>query len=400
LGIAFFVVALHLASAPDLLAATCTRMADDFTLHDWDDPSKWDCGFVPGPDDIAVIPGPEDFFDPVANITLNDDITLRGLNVGGGRIEGDYTITVTEQMIWSGGDLHYTNTAPFESPSVIVIAPDATLRVHVDQPVMSSAGTFINHGLTLWTSGKSTITPPTLGGIGSKFINHGEFRASASNATWTVLLTNHGTLIAEPDGAETVEFSQIQNNGTVNVRQGTLSADYEQITGTTELEQATLTTATLDPILLKGGRFTGRGTFDNKIVNSGGTLAPTGILYVEGENANELLYDQGMGGTLEMRIGGTNWGSEYGSLVVRGRAEISGTLDVSFQGGFLPKVDDGFVVMTCLNECAGEFATNTSALPLNYGQTVISLGAEVAPPEPLRLPLIFGGKLLQQAGDS
>lgn len=367
-------------------------MADDFTLHNWDEPSKWDCGFVPGPDDIAVIPGPKNFFDPVANIALNEEITLRGLNVGGGRLEGNYTITVTEQMIWSGGDLHYTNTAPFVSPSVIVIAPDATMHVQVDQQIMSSAGTFINYGVTLLTSGEYTFTPPMLGGIGSQFINHGEFRASASRASWTVLLTNHGTLNVEPDGAEAVEFSQIQNRGTVNIRQGTLSADYEQITGTTELDQATLTTATLDPILLKGGRFTGQGIFDNTVINSGGTLAPSGVIRIEGESSSDLLYTQGISGTLEMVIGGTARGSDYTSLSVQGRAEISGKLDVSFQNGFMPGVDDGFVVVGCLISCEGEFTTNTSALPLNYSPTVISLGAEVALPEPLRLPLIFGGQ--------
>ena len=370
-------------------AATCTRLANDFTLFNWNDVSKWDCGFVPGPTDIAVIPGQVDFFDPIANIALNEDITLAGFVMAGGRIEGAYTITVTDEMLWSGGDLHYTNTAPFVSPSVVVIAPGANLTVQIDAVTMSSRGKIINEGTTLWKTGVYTSSPPTLDGASGMFINNGTFRATASAATWNSTFENNGTIRIEPDGLAPVKIGTITNQGALAVKNGALSADLEQITGTTTLDRGMLQTQTFNPILLKGGRITGSGIIDNELINSGGVLAPIGVLRIDGFSPNNVLYTQGISGTLEMSIGGIVRGAQYSSLTINGGADMNGTLDVNFTGGFTPDPDDGFIIAACVNTCEGEFATNTSVLTINYGASLYSLGAEVELHAPLLLPQIL-----------
>lgn len=375
-------------------AATCIRLAEDFTLFDWNNASRWDCGFVPGPTDVAVIPGQTDFFDPVANIALNEDITLAGFVMEGGRIEGAYTITVTDVMTWSGGDLHYTNTAPFISPSVVVIAPGATLNVQIDDSIMTSAGTFINEGVTIWRTGTYTFSPPTI--TGNQFINNGDVTATAANGNWNTGFTNNGTLLVKPAGVEPVDFGAIDNLGNLTIENGTLGTFFEQITGTTTLKNGTLKSLDFDPMQLKGGRITGSGTINGRLNNSGGTLAPAGLLRMIASSSFEIGYTQGVSGTLEMSIGGLQRGSQYSSLTLNARANISGTLDVNFTNGFTPTPDDGFVIVDCVEACEGEFATNTSALTINYGPTLFSLGAEVGLPDPLRIPYILRAEEFQR----
>ena len=374
--------------AANAAAATCTRLADDFTLFNWNDVSKWDCGFVPGPNDIAVIPGQDDFFDPVANIALNEDITLAGFVMEGGRIEGIYTITVTEEMTWSGGDLHYTNTAPFDSPSVVVIAPDAELTVQVDNQLMSTRGTIINEGSTIWKTGVFTFSPPTIDGSFSTFINNGTFRATASAATWNGRFENNGTFLVEPATIEPVSFGKITNHAAFTVRNGAINTDLQQITGTTTLDRGVLQSQSLIPYVLQGGRLTGSGTISNELLNNGGVVAPTGILRFNAFMPGLIVYSQGISGTLEMAIGGLVRGSQYGSLTINGSAALKGTLDVKFTDGFTPDPDDGFVIAACTDGCEAEFDTNTSALTINYGETLYTLGAEVELAAPLLLPYI------------
>ena len=86
-AVPIIVATLLCSLAATASAATCTRIASDFALFSWNDVSKWDCGVVPGADDIAIIPASEGAFGPVANIALNEDITLAGLVMAGGRAE-------------------------------------------------------------------------------------------------------------------------------------------------------------------------------------------------------------------------------------------------------------------------------------------------------------------------
>jgi hypothetical protein len=295
-------------------------------------------------------------------------------------------------MVWSGGDLHYTNTAPFVSPSVIVIAPTAELIVEVDASIMSSAGTFINEGETIWRTGTFTFAPPLLGGIDSRFINNGSFVASASRATWNVELINNGTLTVEPDGVQAVTIDLIDNHGDVVIRTGTLSTGYRQFTGTTTLDQGKLFDRFFSNVELRGGRFGGRGAVDGALVHTGGTLAPIGIMRIGSPDVDGPSYTQGVSATLELAISGLERGEQYSSLTIDGSGEFGGTLDPIFENGFVPGDDDGFIIAHCTTACTGEFDTNTSALTINYNPTLYTLGAEVELPvqSPLRLPLILG----------
>lgn len=378
----------------DANAATCKRLAVDFTRFSWNDATKWDCGIVPGPNDIAVIPKGENVGDAIANIELNNDITLRGLIMEDGRIEGKYTMTVTEQVIWSGGDLHYTNTVPFKSPSVLVVGPGATMTIQVDESIISSQGTIINYGTAIWKTGTYTFSPPFIGSNDNRFINHGDFTATLAKGTWGGSFENHGNMVIESESGVTsnfqdaISFGLLTNHGNLTITNSSLSASFRQVTGTTSIESGKLLVSSFEHAELDGGRMQGKGTIVGGLVNSGGILAPTGTLRIESDFPGDLLYTQESGGTLEMPIAGTQRGSEYGSLSVSGRATLAGTLDPRFADGFTPGPDDGFAIIECAS-CEGEFDTNTSALTINYGQSLFSLGAEIELQSPLRLPFII-----------
>lgn len=98
--------------------------------------------------------------------------------------------------------------------------------------------------------------------------------------------------------------------------------------------------------LAPNGRLAGKGTLAGEVVNLGSTSpgASTGVLAINGE------YRQSSTGRLTIEIGGDDNSSplhkEFDQLLVFGRAELGGTLEVSLVNEFVPSIGDAFPILT------------------------------------------------------
>jgi len=95
---------------------------------------------------------------------------------------------------------------------------------------------------------------------------------------------------------------------------------------------------------INGGALTGTGTINANVtnggqVNPGGTDA-AGTLTINGN------YTQTTTGTLNVNIGGTTAGSQYGQLAVSGTAALGGTVNVALINGFQPALGNTFQPLT------------------------------------------------------
>jgi hypothetical protein len=144
------------------------------------------------------------------------------------------------------------------------------------------------------------------------------------------------------------------NAGTTTIAPGgtftTNGVDYIQSTGTTTVD-GTLAAANVD---INGGLLTGSGTIQANVINAG-TVAPGdtfGTLTIQGN------FTQTPTGVLLIDIAGPN---QYGQLAVTGTATLSGTLDVSLVGGYVPDAGTAFQILSFANYSGGF----TSELGLN-----------------------------------
>lgn len=108
-----------------------------------------------------------------------------------------------------------------------------------------------------------------------------------------------------------------------------------------------------DPLTIAAGRTLGvrEGTILHRTLINRGTLAPgldIGPLAVD-------EYQQFATGTLELQLGGTTVGTQYDQLNVAGLAFLSGDLDISLVGGFVPKHGDTFHLLTAAAGVVGNF---------------------------------------------
>jgi fibronectin-binding autotransporter adhesin len=167
--------------------------------------------------------------------------------------------------------------------------------------------------------------------------------SSGGTATVTGALNNTSTGTTNITGNSTLAVGgSVMNAGTVTVGSGSeLNASgttYTQSGGTTTVDgqiAATVAAAT-------GGTFTGTGTIDGNLSNTGGTVKPgdgaPGTLAVTG------TYHQEIAAIFEAGIAGTN-SDQVSKLNVTGGASLSGTLDVDLLNGFQVASGDVFNIM-------------------------------------------------------
>ena len=92
------------------------------------------------------------------------------------------------------------------------------------------------------------------------------------------------------------------------------------------------------------------------MVNSG-QIELTSLLTIQGN------YTQTAQGTLNIAIGGTTAGTDYGQLNVTGLVTLDGTLNVALTNGYLPNAGDSFQVLL-FGSVSGDFAAENG---LNLG---------------------------------
>ena len=358
-------------------AATCVNIpAPAFAMTNWNDPTRWSCGAVPGPNDVAIlrrtIPG--DFFSPVPHVELNGALTLKGLIVEAGRMEWNHTITVTIFMEWRVGDLTYTNSAPFFSQSLIVIAPSAVMTFTPNQfALMGFDGSFRNLGAM-----HIDAAPGVYSGFNNCVVleNAGTLTVRRGGSfSLNCPIHNTGTINVNMAATDRVNFGSIRNDGVIElgggeVRVGSLDNGITQRSGSTRLTNAKLEGG----VILDGGTLEGSGVITSTRVTNRALLNPTGRLtlsFIGGP-----AFTQSPTGTLQIDIAGAGAGQadQIALTNFSAVAQLDGTIDVNFVSGFAPANGDSFIVLTA-ESISGAFATENSSLPVRYGATHVVVGA-------------------------
>jgi hypothetical protein len=189
---------------------------------------------------------------------------------------------------------------------------------------------------------------------------------------------NYG-LFEQTTGTGTTWMGKFTNYGTVSIQSGTLSFgyDYCQMAGSTILAGGDLNTWP-NHISIFGGTLQGQGKIDvgnwNPGVYNNGTIIPTGLLFMT--NAS---YAQSGGGCLNIVMGGTNAGENYGQLLISLGAKLDGTLTITLTNGFHPSLGESFQIFKCASR-KGRFATVNCpdlgpglALQPNYTPTGVTI---------------------------
>jgi len=165
------------------------------------------------------------------------------------------------------------------------------------------------------------------------------WESSADNTFWiaatifpgssATVVVNAGQTINLPTGFN-ASAASLTNNGTINTNTGTVS-----VSGTFT-----------NPGTLKGSGNITNGSFTNAGIiapgNSPGTLAFTGNLTNSG--------------SINVELGGTVAGTGFDKITVSGTLVISGTLNVTLINGFVPVLDDEFIIIDAASS-TGTFQT-------------------------------------------
>ncbi len=193
---------------------------------DWSVAANWSPNGVPGSTDTATI-------NNTGTVTVSANTDVGILNLNSGSLNGAGTLTVSNTMNWTGGDMGGTGKT--------VIAPGATLNISNTSYLTIQRRTLENAGTTIW-SGSSFLNCKDPGTIisnrveavwevrsnqpfnndgGGEFYNAGTFRKSASTGTTAFGFPFHNTGTVDLQTG-TLDFSTLYNSGSTTVSNGTL----------------------------------------------------------------------------------------------------------------------------------------------------------------------------------
>ena len=299
----------------------------------------------------------------VVNFNTGSTATPNNFVMSGGTLGGTGTVNIGGLATWTGGimtgsgrtrtvgGLQINGVAYLHGGRILETPAGSTTTMTAELMLpYISAATIENYGL--WDiPNDSDLT------IGNELYSSGVFKNMAT-----------GTFRKSGGAATTSNVWTTSNAGTLETRSGTLSITaYTQTAGVTRLNGGIL--AFLTPAQIQGGRFEGEGTVSGSAVNSGGLLTPgfsPGILSFSG------AYTQGASAAFNMEIGGLAPGAGHDEVHLTGSAaaSLSGTLNVTLIGGFVPADGDVFTIMTFPSR-TGTFSTvNLPPLPAPLGWTV------------------------------
>jgi hypothetical protein len=310
--------------------------------------------------------GPNSSVNTAGSVRLYDQATVAGAYdvAMTTDLRSGATVTFTAPIAGLGSDLDVeggsTLHLPGQSFSLATLEKNGTI---------DGGG-----GASLTVSGTMTWVGGTVSGSGALNIPSGA----------TLNLGNSG------NSAETLDGVALQNAGTAAWSAGTFVV---MNGGSVDNMPAAIfgSPGNTGALNLNNGTLAGAGTI-NANVTSGGQVIPggagaAGILTINGN------YTQTATGALDIELGGTTAGSQYGQLAVSGTASLGGSLDVALISGFHPVVGNGFEVMTS-GSFSGNFATynglslgsglfldpilNATSLTLDTDQVAIS-GAPAFP---------------------
>jgi hypothetical protein len=248
-----------------------------------------------------------------------------------------------------------------------------------------SSRTLNTNALTTWSGAGASIGVSFAGIIN----NNGTWEVlNDASIAWGVgaapVFKNFGTFRKSVGVGTTTLQLPYQNQGTVDIQSGTISANnYTQTAGTTKLTGGAFTDTTT--IAIQGGTLAGSGSVTGPVVVSGtGALSPglsAGTLNLTG-----TYTQQASNGAFNVEIGGTTPGTQHDRANVTGTTTLAGVLNVSLINGFVPLPGDTFTILTYPSR-TGTFATvnfpsvGCIGWRLTYGATALVLTATAVPEE-------------------
>jgi hypothetical protein len=390
---------------------------------DWATASNWSGGALPGSGDDVVIGAGNTVTHSTGSdtihqlngagalvlsggtLTVNALCSFATLTVSGGNLQGTAALTVTSSFTWSQGQ--------FANGGSLTIASTATgtLSSQTGRLTLQSY-TVNNAGSVSWTvDGQLQFSNGVWNNLsGSLFLVQAGFSAQVISGTFS----NAGTFRKTGTGSTTFGSGvSFNNTGTVDIQAGSLTLSAGTSSGsvtvasgsTLNLSGYTLTSNSsisgAGSVAFTGGTSTLAGTISASggvsiasaaTVNTSGSatlntsLTNSGTLAVAGSGAAGTLtingnYTQNAGAFLNMEIGGTTAGSQYDQLVISGQANLGGTLNVSYLGGYTPPSGSSYALLT-YGSHSGTFSSvsGTSMTP-QYNSGNFSLLALRTPDE-------------------
>jgi hypothetical protein len=253
---------------------------------------------------------------------------------------------------------NFTSTGAFTNAGTLIIATGSTFTangaytqtgaVSVQYQGMliltgggNNSGSFsvFAEGLVLWSAGTFTLD------TGTTLTGNGLFQIAGA----TLLLTD----------AVTIPNLQLDSGAITGAADLTITHAFlwtgGTMSGTGSTDLAAGSTLTLRGSGDLGGRtlnldgtLVGSGTLLGTVINAG-KIELSGILTIQGD------YTQTAQGTLNITLGGTMAGTDYGQLIITGLATLDGTLNITLANGFMPNAGDSFQVLL-FGSRSGDFA--------------------------------------------
>jgi T5SS/PEP-CTERM-associated repeat protein len=258
------------------------------------------------------------------------------------------------------------------SGTATVTGPGSTLNM-VGSLDVGSTGT---GALEILNGGSVTSGSGLIRGLNA---GSGRVLVAGAGSTWTV--TNGALEVGLPEGGFITGPTRltIDPGGTVSV------ADKIEVrpNGLVELHGGTLSANEID---LASGHFDWTsGTLHmnfflfSDLTNQGGKLVP-GL--VNGGAATGGTYTQLAGAELEIEIGGTSLGTQYGFLGLEGPASLDGLLRLTLTDGFVPTAAQTFRVLGAPSGIFGAFSNVAFGQRLTTTDGLGSFVVNHLPPDP------------------
>ena len=359
-----------------LLGLPCAGAADitatwNGSIGNWTDAARWSGAVVP--DNSGA-----NLYDAGINsgrASLTGNITVNQFALGGGLVDGAFTLTALEGLQWTGGEIRGLGTLALGATGISTVSGPAPHLLNAR--TLSNAGTLIFGSGIITGSNGATIN--NLAGATFTVLGEAAFFADFANPAWT--FNNAGTFIARATaGTGFTSMDAVFNNtGSVGVERigsatqtlslaggGTHSGSWDLQEGTT-VELGGLTT------LQAGTVFAGAGT-----VIVAGDVSVSGSI-----SAGNLVVALGELSVGENFVGVTGTAIQTGGTIRLG----SGTFQVGFEGGTL--LSDGGI-LTGSGILDGSLDTQGTVAPGN-GAGTLAINGNATFGDDARLEIEIGG---------
>jgi uncharacterized repeat protein (TIGR01451 family) len=283
-------------------------------------------------------------------LTLNGTSSADDLFMNAGTLNGNGNLTLTAGVAvdeWSGGTIGGSGTLTV-NPGVIVDLDGLVSAMILDTRPLVNNGT-INYSAS--TNGLTLANGAVITNASGATLNLDGTSVIGITGTGNVI-SNAGTLQRSTAGTLGIA-PPATNTGNINANNGVLAFNggLTQSAGATTLLGGSISSPAT--IALAGGSLTGNGTVSAAVNNSGGIIAP-GTPAASGNITITGAYNQGSGGSMNLKIGGT---ANYDTVDASATGvTLAGALNVSLFNAFNPAGGNTFNVLK-FNSRSGDFGT-------------------------------------------